>query len=74
MEKIIFIEVMVANAYPFRVMVQVGKIVDFWEARKGKCNILLDGQKVLNLEETYEEVVAILTLNSAIDIRRIIKK
>jgi predicted RNA-binding Zn-ribbon protein involved in translation (DUF1610 family) len=75
MEKIIFIEVTLANASPFPVMVQVSKIIDFWESKNdGGCTMFLGGEEVLNLKETYEEIVAILTLNSAIDICRIRKK
>tara|TARA_R110000868_G_scaffold74337_5_gene214950 strand:- start:13413 stop:13637 length:225 start_codon:yes stop_codon:yes gene_type:complete len=74
LEKIIFIEVTLANASPSHIMVQVSKIVDFWELRTGKCSMLLGGEEVLILEETYEEVVSLLSFNSAISIYSLKKK
>jgi hypothetical protein len=73
MKKIFFIEVTMANASFSPIMVQVSKIVDFWEVKNGKCSMLLGGEEVLILEETYEEVVSILTFNS-VTIHRIKKK
>jgi hypothetical protein len=74
MEKIIFIEVTLANAYPSHIMVQVSKIVNFWELRNGKCSMLLGGEEVLILEQTYQEMVERLSFNSAISIYSLKKK
>jgi hypothetical protein len=74
MEKIIFIEVTLANAYPSHIMVQVSKIVNFWELRTGKCSMLLGGEEVLILEQTYQEIVERLSFNSAVSIYSLKKK
>jgi hypothetical protein len=74
MEKIIFIEVTLANAYPSHIMVQVSKIVNFWELRTGKCSMLLGGEEVLILEQTYQEMVERLSFNSAVSIYSLKKK